>query len=137
MAGWSTVAIEDVKSYDGPGASDWKPLRHHFGIRAFGLNAWIADHAGQELVEEHDEVEEHNEGTGGHEEIYAITRGRATFTVGGETVEVPAGSILHVADPKIVRSAVAEEPGTTVICVGAEPGRAFEPSHWELRRVGG
>jgi hypothetical protein len=133
MAGWSAVAIEDVKSYDGPGASDWKPLRHHFGIRAFGLNAWIADHAGQELVQEHDEVDE--PGAGGHEEVYAITRGRATFTVDGERVDAPAGTVVHVADPRIVRSAVAEEPGTVVLCVGAEPGKAFEPSAWELRRV--
>jgi hypothetical protein len=134
MAGWSATRIDDVESYDGPGDSEWKPLRHHFGIRAFGLNAWIADHAGQELVEEHDEIEGN---AGGHEEIYAITRGRATFTVDGETVDVPAGTILHVADPKLLRSAVAEEPGTTVLCVGAEPGKAFEPSDWELRRVEG
>lgn len=133
MAGWSVAAIEEIASVDGPGASDWKPLRHHFGIRAFGFNAWIADHAGQELVEEHDEVVE--DGAGGHEEVYAITRGRATFTVDGERVEVPAGSILHVADPRLVRSAVAGEPGTTVLCVGAEPGVAFTPSEWELRRV--
>ena len=131
MAGWSVARIEDVESVDGPGASDWKPLRHHFGIRAFGFNAWIADHAGQELVEEHDEAD----GSGGHEEVYVITRGRATFTVDGEQVEVPAGAILHVADPKLVRSAVAEEAGTIVLCVGAEPGKAFEPSEWELRRV--
>jgi hypothetical protein len=133
MAGWSATRIEDVESADGPGASDWKPLRHHFGIRAFGLNAWIADHAGQELVEEHDEAVE--PGAGGHEEIYAITRGRATFTVDGETVDAPAGTIVHVADPKLVRSAVAGEAGTIVLCVGAEPGKAFEPSEWELRRV--
>ena len=132
MAGWSVAAIDEVESADGPGAATWKPLRHHFGIRAFGFNAWIAERAGQELVEEHDELDG---GTGGHEEVYAITRGRATFTVDGERVEVPAGSILHVADPKIVRSAVADEPGTTVVCVGAQPGAAFEPSAWELRRV--
>ena len=132
MPGWTSVRIEDVESADGPGDSDWKPLRHHFGIRAFGLNAWISDHAGQELVEEHDEVDGN---AGGHEEIYAIVRGHATFTVDGETVDAPEGTIVHVADPKIVRSAIAEEPGTTVLCVGAEPGRAFEPSAWELRRV--
>jgi len=132
MAGWKATRIEDVDSVDGPGASDWKPLRHHFGIQAFGFNAWIADHDGQELVEEHDEVEGN---AGGHEEVYAITRGRATFTVDGKQIDVPAGTILHVADPKLVRSAVAEEAGTTVLCVGAEPGKAFEPSEWEVRRV--
>jgi ketosteroid isomerase-like protein len=132
MAAWSAVRIDDVASEDGPGDSAWKPLRHHLGIRAFGLNAWVADHAGQELVEEHDEVDGN---AGGHEEVYVITRGRATFTVDGETVAAPEGTIVHVADPRIVRSAVADEPRTTVLCVGAEPGKAFEPSEWELRRV--
>jgi hypothetical protein len=132
MAGWSVASIDEVEGLDGPGASDWKPLRHHFGIRAFGFNAWIADHAGQELVEKHDEIAGN---AGGHEEVYAITRGRATFTVDGERVEVPAGSVLHVGDPALIRSAVAEEAGTVVLCVGAEPGKAFEPSEWELRRV--
>ena len=132
MAAWSATRIDDIQSEDGPGDSDWKPLRHHFGVRAFGLNAWISDHAGQELVEEHDEVDGN---AGGHEEIYAIVRGRATFTVDGQTVDAPEGTIVHVADPKIVRSAIAEEAGTTVLCVGAEPGKAFEPSGWETRRL--
>jgi hypothetical protein len=132
MAGWSIAAIDDVERVEGPGPAAWKPLRHHFGIRAFGFNAWIADHDGQELIGEHDELVG---GAGGHEEVYAVTRGRATFTVDGEQVEVPAGAILHVADPKVVRSAIATEAGTTVLCVGAEPGKAFEPSEWEVRRV--
>jgi hypothetical protein len=134
MAAWSSVSIDEVASQDGPGASDWKPLRHHFGIRAFGLNAWVAREAGQELVEEHDEAD--GTGAGGQEEIYAITRGRATFTVDGRQVDAPAGTVLHVGDPRLVRSAVAEEAGTTVVCVGAEPGRPFEPSEWEVRRLG-
>jgi hypothetical protein len=133
-AGWTAVAVDDVPTQeDGPGPAAWKPLRHHFGIRAFGINAWVAHHAGEELVEEHDEVSD--AGTGGHEEIYAVTRGRATFTIDGESVDAPAGALIFVRDPRLVRSAVAEEEGTTVLAVGAEPGVAFEPSEWELRRV--
>jgi hypothetical protein len=81
MGGWAVASIEEVRSCDGPGDSDWKPLRHHFGIRAFGFNAWVADHAGQELVEEHDELDGN---TGGHEEVYAIIRGprRSPSTAG-------------------------------------------------------
>ena len=134
MVGWSTASLDEVPTQpNGPGPAAWKPFRHHFGIRAFGINAWIADSDGQELIEEHDEVLE--DGVGGHEEVYAITRGHAVFTVDGETIDVPAGTLLHVADPRLVRSAVAQEAGTTVLCVGAEPGVAFEPSDWELRRV--
>jgi hypothetical protein len=132
--GWTAVAIDDVPTQpDGPGPAAWKPLRHHFGIRSFGTNAWIAHRAGEILIEEHDEV--NDAGTGGHEELYAITRGRATFVVDGERVDAPAGTLVYVSDPRLVRSAVAEEAATVVLCVGAEPGSAFEPSEWELRRV--
>jgi hypothetical protein len=97
------------------------------------VNAWVASEADQELVEEHDELEE--DGTAGHEELYAITAGHAVFTVDGERVDAPAGTVLFVDDPALVRSAVALEAGTTVLCVGGWPDRAFEPSEWELRRL--
>lgn len=132
-AGWRAIAIDDVPTQpDGPGPAAWKPLRHHFGISSFGTNAWISNAPGEVLIEEHDEVDP--AGAGGHEELYAIVRGRATFTVDGSDVDAPAGTLVYVADPTLVRAAVADEAGTVVLCVGAEPG-AFEPSEWELRRV--
>ena len=134
MAGWSVARIEEVESVDGPGPSDWKPLRHHFGVRAFGVNAWVAHEAGEVLIEEHDELDE-DDGSPGHEELYAITRGRATFTIAGERLDAPAGTLVFIRDSSLVRSAVAEEAGTTVLCVGGWPERAFEASEWELRRV--
>ena len=36
------------------------------------------------------------------------------------------------ARPGVKRTAVAEEPGTTIIAIGATPGQAYEPSGWEL-----
>jgi hypothetical protein len=135
MAGWQSTSLADLPpAPDGPGPAEWKPIRHHFGVRAFGVNAWIAREAGQELIEEHDELDEDG-AAGGHEELYAITAGRAVFTVDGERVEAPAGTLLFVADPALVRSAVAVEAGTTVLCVGGWPDRAFEPSDWEVRRL--
>ena len=134
MNGFRALDLDSIPTADdGPGPADWKPLRHHLGIRAFGTNAWVATEAGQVLIEEHDEVLE--EGTGGHEELYVVLRGRATFTVDGQAVDAPAGTLVHVADPRLVRDAVALEPGTAVLAVGAEPGKPFEPSDWELRRL--
>src|SRR3954466_7489462 len=114
MASWQTAHLTEIATVeDGPGPADWKPIRHHFGIRAFGVNAWVATEAGQELVEEHDELEE--DGVSGHEELYAISAGRAVFTVDGSRVDAPAGTLVFVRDPALVRSAVAEEVGTTVV----------------------
>ena len=36
-------------------------------------------------------------------------------------------------DPDLVRSAVAREAGTTLICFGGTPGEAFEVSPWERK----
>jgi hypothetical protein len=103
----------------------WRPVRSRFGIRAFGTNAYTAD-VGGEIVEEH------TESTYGHEEMYVVLRGRATFTLDGEEVDAPAGTIVHLPDPSVRRAAVAAEPETAVLAVGAKPGEAFQPSPWEL-----
>ena len=132
--GWDAAQLADMANADGDDAPAWKPLRHHFGVRAFGINAWIAGAAGEEVVEDHDELQP--DGAAGHEELYAVTAGRATFTIDGERLDAPAGTIVFVKDPSLRRVAVAEEPGTTVIAVGGWPDRAFEPSAWELRVVG-
>lgn len=103
----------------------WRPIRSHFGIKAFGTNAYTAE-PGDEIVEEH------TESTYGHEEMYVVVTGRATFTLDGDEVDAPAGTIVHLPDPAVRRTAVAREPGTTVLAVGAKPGEAFQPSAWEL-----
>ena len=117
---------------------DWKPLRHHLGIGAFGVNAWVAPEAGGQAVERHDEAPEEGDANG-HEELYVVVRGHARFTVGEEELDAPAGTLVFVADPALVREAIASEAGTTVLVVGAARGVAFEPSEWEqreLRRAG-
>jgi quercetin dioxygenase-like cupin family protein len=116
-----------------PGSYDWKPVRHHFGIRSFGINANLAPEAGDWVVEEHTEIEE--SGTR-HEELYYVARGHATFTVGGETADAPEGTFVHVPDPATPRSARAVAPGTVVLAVGGEPGAAFVVSAWEMKYFG-
>jgi tetratricopeptide (TPR) repeat protein len=100
-------------------------LRRDFDIRSFGTSAYRALEAG-ELIPEHDEAG-FRIGVSGQEELYVVVSGRATFTVNGERVEAPAGSVVFVRDPAAKRSAAAEEPGTTVIAIGGKPGEAFVP----------
>jgi tetratricopeptide (TPR) repeat protein len=52
--------------------------------------------------------------------------------VDGETVDAPAGTIVFIAEPTLVRVAIAEEEGTVVLAVGGEPGRAYAVSPWEF-----
>jgi quercetin dioxygenase-like cupin family protein len=117
--------IDDLEEIPIAGADiNWRPIRRPLGIRAFGINAYTADE-GKHVVEEHSESQLE------HEEIYVVLSGRASFTVGDDEVEVPAGSFVFVRDPQTKRRAVALENGTTVLAVGGKPGEAYEPSAWE------
>jgi tetratricopeptide (TPR) repeat protein len=105
---------------------EWRPIRRRLGIRAFGMNAYTAEKVG-DLV-----VEEHSEGSG-HEEVYVVLSGLARFTVDGDDFEAPAGTIVYLPDPQVLRSARSQEDGTTVLAVGGWRDKAFEPSGWEWR----
>jgi hypothetical protein len=139
-AGVVTAHLDEIetlptRSDDVP---DWKPLRHHLGVGAFGVNAWVAAAAGDQAVEPHDEQPSDGD-AGGHEELYVVLRGGARFTVDGEDIDAPAGTLVFIADPALRREAVATGADTLVLTVGAARGVAFEPSDWEgrwLRELG-
>jgi tetratricopeptide (TPR) repeat protein len=122
--------IDDLESFPiaGQEGLTWRPVRRHFDIRAFGVNAYTAEDAGQRVVEEHREQD-------GHEELYVVVKGRATFMVDGEEHDAPAGTLVHCPRGTL-RGAVAAEPGTTVLGIGAKPGEVFEPSGWEWTFAG-
>jgi hypothetical protein len=104
---------------------EWRPIRRRFGIRAFGVNAYTAAQPGDWVVEEH------TESTNGHEELYVVLRGRARFTLDGDDVDAPAGTLVFLPDPAVKRGAIAECEDTLVLAIGAKPGEAFTPSGWE------
>jgi hypothetical protein len=125
-AGWQSIRIDEVEPI--PVVGDtllWRPLRRTLDIGAFGINAYIAPNAGDDVVEEH------TERSLGHEEIYLVLSGRATFTLDGETLDAPAGTLVFVRDVDVMRHARAEEPGTSVLAVGGPRAAAYEPSPWE------
>ena len=117
------VHLDDIEAIPGPGTLTWHPVRAHLGLRAFGTNAYTGD-VGDDVVEPHDENPDL-----AHEELYFVARGRATFTLDGETFDAPAGTYVFVPDPATHRHAVAQEPGTTVLSFGGPA--TFEPSAWE------
>ena len=95
----------------------WSPIRRELDVQAFGINAWTAGawrtadpRARRSAL--------------GHEELYLVTAGRATFTVDGDEIDAPAGTVVFVRDPAAQREAWAAEDGTTVLAVGGRPGEA-------------
>jgi tetratricopeptide (TPR) repeat protein len=123
MSTYKVAQLEEIEEIT-DGRCPWRPVRKHFGIMSFGINAWTAPNAGDRIINEHDE-------DGEHEELYIVQRGRATFELDGERIDAPAGTFVF-ADPGVKRTAFAEEPGTTLIALGGTPGQAFEPNGWEV-----
>lgn len=124
--GYTVAPLDELVAYELPGQARWHTIRSALDIQAFGINAWTAIEDGQQLIGEHDEAD----GGEGHEELYVVLTGQATFTLNGKTVEAPGGTLVHVRDPKLKRGAVGAR-GTTVLAIGAKPGEAFTPSSWE------
>ncbi|MQA73161.1 MAG: hypothetical protein GEU88_02215 [Solirubrobacterales bacterium] len=126
MAGFRVARIDELDRI----ALDhgiWRPLRRRLGVTAFGINAYSAEGAGSPLIERHDET---GAGAGGHQEVYLVVGGRAMFTVAGEPIDAPAGTLLAI-DPEVMREAVSAEGETTVLVIGGEPGAAMPPSPFE------
>ncbi len=119
-AGYRLLHLDELDAVDG-----WLPLRRELGISAFGVNAWRPQDDGRTIIGEHDEA------TTGHEELYVVVAGHATFTVDGEEIDAPAGTAIFVSDVEAKRRAVANEDGTTVLVVGGRRGEAWRPTPGE------
>ena len=118
------VRLDELEGIPVFGTLVWKPIRRPLGVTAFGINAYTAAAAGDEVVEDHTEEQL------GHEEIYVVVTGHATFTVDGEEVDAPAGTLVYLDDVSQRRHAVAKIAGTTVLAIGGVPGK-HETSAWE------
>jgi hypothetical protein len=125
MSNYAVAHLDEIDEIS-DGRCPWRPVRHHFGITSFGVNAWTAREASDRIINEHDEDE-----PGGNEELYFVASGRAVFELDGERVDAPTGTFVF-APPQVKRTAFAEEPGTTLIALGATPGEAYQVRGWEL-----
>ncbi len=116
MPSYNATHIDDISAEKWP---YWAPIRHHFGIESFGINAWRGG-PGDEVIKKH------NESGSTQQELYLVLSGRATFTIGADDVDAPAGMCVCISDPEVERVAFAQEPNTVVLSIGAERGKAYE-----------
>jgi quercetin dioxygenase-like cupin family protein len=123
MTGWDAVRLDELERFPTAWGGVWRPVRRRFDVRAFGVNAWTGETAEDRVIERHREPD-------GPEEVYVVLEGHATFTIADDRVDAPHGTFVYVP-PGTWREAVAAEPGTTVLALGAPRGETFEPSAWE------
>src|SRR2546428_12284190 len=108
MSAYTACHLDEIAAEQWP---YWAPIRHHFDVRSFGINAWRGTD-GDEVIKRHTEEES------GQEELYIVLSGCATFTVGGDDIEAPAGAPIYIPDPHAQRGGLAQQDGT----VGPSPG---------------
>lgn len=126
MARFAVARLDDIDEVD-DGRCPFRPVRHHFGIMTFGVNAMTAHADGDRLINEHDEAEADSS-----EELYVVVSGHASFELDGQIQDAPAGTFVHVP-AGIKRTAFARDIGTTVLAIGGAPqGKPYQPSGWEL-----
>jgi tetratricopeptide (TPR) repeat protein len=106
-------------------------VRRDLGILGFGINAYGTSTADVPLVAEHDES---SPWSNSHEELYIVVSGHARFTVDGEEIDAPAGTLVFVADRNAKRGAVALEEGTRAFAIGGTPGEPYRISVGEASR---
>ena len=126
MTRYAVARLDEIEEIS-DGRCPSRPVRLHFGITSFGVNAWTGREPGDRIINEHDESEVGD----GQEELYLVQRGRARFELDGEPVDASAGTFVFVP-PGVRRTAFAEEPGTTIIVLGGTPGKAYEPTGYEV-----
>ena len=69
MTSYAVARLEEIEELT-DGREPFRPVRHHFGITSFGVNAWTARDVGDRIINEHDESEPDSD-----EELYLVVRG--------------------------------------------------------------
>lgn len=106
---------------EGDGDRVYVGLRRTLDIGAFGASAAYQAKSGEDVIGEHDEL---GPGADGQEELYVVVQGDATFTIDGEEVDAPHGTVVFVP-PGTMRKAVAKTDETIVLAVGGRRGEAY------------
>ena len=126
MTEFAVCRLTEIAEID-DGRCPFRPVRHHFGITTFGVNAMTARADGARLINEHSESEPES-----GEELYLVINGHAVFELNGESTDAPAGTLVHVR-PKVTRTAFAREAGTTILAIGGgAAGQPYAPTGWEV-----
>ena len=89
MSTYATARLDEIGEQS-DGRVPYRPIRHHFGITSFGVNAFVGREPGERIINEHDEDE-----PDAQEELYLVLTGHAEFELDGARVDAPAHTLVH------------------------------------------
>jgi uncharacterized cupin superfamily protein len=97
-------------------------VRAGLGVESFGMQV-LKFPPGFDQYPNHDHAEE------GQEEVYTVLSGAATLLVDGQEHRLEPGVFARVG-PDTKRKIVTGDEPVELLCLGATPGRAYEPPQW-------
>ena len=121
--GYAVAQLDEIDAL-ADGRCRYRPVRHHFGITSFGATAWVGA-TGDVIINEFDE------GSEPAEELFVVVSGRAVFELEDTSVDASPGTLVFTSQGTR-RTAVAAEPGTTILVFDGSPGKAYDATGWEL-----
>ena len=109
--------------YSGPHAIEgirFRAVREAVGVSSWGMNVIELDAGCTNYPEHHHQKDE-------QEEVYVILSGTAVLHVGGQQLELTAGTLARVG-PNESRKLVTHDEPAVVLALGGNPGKAYTPS---------
>ena len=126
MSGYAYSSLEEIGSGYG-----FRKVRRALGVTAFGVNAVVMPPGFEGFLHYHEQ----------QDELYFVHRGRALVEVGGETLELAEGGLLHVESttPRKVSNASDSEELILLVLGGKDgyvgrDGQLVDPERDLARR---
>jgi quercetin dioxygenase-like cupin family protein len=115
VTGYAFTSLDELG--DGPG---FRKVRKALGVTAFGVNGIVFEPGYEGFDHFHDT----------QDELYFVHRGRARVEVGGETLEVGEGGLVHV-ESKVPRrvSNASDTDELVLLVVGGRDGYVERDGH--------
>jgi uncharacterized cupin superfamily protein len=120
MADVTVKRVEEMESIWG---GSFVRARASLGARSFGMNIWNCPPNWEDHWE-HTHVDPPV--ADDEEEVYTALAGRATLHVAGEQHVLERGVFARVGAAE-KRKITTDAEGAQILCIGAMPGRAYEP----------
>ena len=116
------VTVKRLEEFEAVFGGGMRRVRAGLGVTSFGMQVI-------ELPPDFSMYPSHDHSHDEQEEVYLTLGGRATLQVGEEEFSLEPGVFARVG-PGQRRKLVTDDDGARILCLGGNPGQAYEPPEW-------